>query len=193
MIATTIMRRHRRVTVSAAAVLLATTAYAVQQRRGASREASDPWAPINFLVGSWEGTGSGQPGESRIERHYERVLQDQFIHGTNRSVFDPQKANPSGEVHEDWSMFSFDRSRKRIVLRQFHTEGYITQYVLSEVRDGGKTLVFETEAIENGMPRMKARYIYNLLSNDEFTESFELAMSGGALKPCVTTHMMRKK
>ena len=90
-------------------------------------------------------------------------------------------------------MFSFDRSRERIVLRQFHTEGFITQYVLSDVRDGGKTLVFETEAIENGTPRMKARYIYDLLSNDEFTESFELSMSGGALKPCVTTHMKRKK
>ncbi len=27
-------------------------------------KAADPWAPLNFLVGDWEGVGTGSPGEA---------------------------------------------------------------------------------------------------------------------------------
>jgi len=40
--------------------------------------------------------------------------------------------------------------------------------------------VFETEALENVPAGWKAREIYEVVSPDEFVETFELASAGGA-------------
>jgi hypothetical protein len=63
---------------------------------------SDTWAPMRALVGIWDGTGKGQPGDSKVEREYRFVLNDKFLHVQNKSTYDPQPKNPKGEVHEDW-------------------------------------------------------------------------------------------
>jgi hypothetical protein len=44
-----------------------------------------------------------------------------------------------------------DRSRKRIILRQFHVEGFVNQYVQAAPSADGR-LVFVTESIENIQP-----------------------------------------
>ncbi len=36
-------------------------------------------------------------------------------------------------------MFSYDRMTKRIVLRQFHVEGFVNEYHLSPVSEDGRT------------------------------------------------------
>jgi hypothetical protein len=64
---------------------------------------------------------------------------------------------PKGEVHEHWSLFSYDKARKAVMLRQFHQEGFVNTYRLMERRDDGKVLVFETEQIENLPEGWKAR------------------------------------
>ena len=78
----------------------------------------DPFAPIAFMLGRWEGTSEGQPGKGTVHREYSRTLNSRFIRAHNRSEYSPQDKNPKGEVHEHEDWFSFDRARKRIVLRQ---------------------------------------------------------------------------
>jgi hypothetical protein len=66
----------------------------------------------------------------------------------NQSTYPPQPANAKGEVHEDEGFISLDRSRKKLVLRQFHVEGFVNQYV----EDEGSTsqqVRFTSEQIEN--------------------------------------------
>src|ERR1700730_15804446 len=75
----------------------------------------DVWEPFKYFVGNWEGTGKGQPGVSKMQREYKFVLNG-FLNAQNRSVYEPQAKNPKGEVHEDWGLFSFDKSRKQFVL-----------------------------------------------------------------------------
>jgi hypothetical protein len=41
-------------------------------------------------------------------------------------------------------------------------------------------VVFETEALENVPSEWKARETYHLVSPDEFVETFEVALKGGA-------------
>ena len=36
-----------------------------------------------------------------------------------RSVFEPTEKNPKGEIHEDFGVFSYDRTRKTFVMREF--------------------------------------------------------------------------
>jgi hypothetical protein len=39
------------------------------------------------------------------------------------SAYAPQPKNPTGETHNDIGLFSYDKRRKLLVLRQFHIEG----------------------------------------------------------------------
>jgi len=154
---------------------------------------SDNWRPLKSLVGIWEGTGNGQPGVSKIQREYRLVLNEKFIQVQNKSTYDPQPKNPKGEVHEDWGMISFDKGRKNFVLRQFHSEGFVNQYVMTSSSADGKTIVFTSESIENIPPGFRARETYKILGPDEFTEVFEIAEPGKDFEVYSESHFKRKK
>lgn len=134
---------------------------------------SDPFQEVAFLIGQWEGTSEGQPGNGTVRRDYERVLHGKFIRVQNTSTYAPQPKNPKGEVHHDVGYFSRDGARKRLMLRQFHGEGFVNQYV----QEPG-TLVFVSEAIENIPSGYRARETYVSLGPDVFEETFELAEPG---------------
>jgi hypothetical protein len=162
---------------AAATVIVLATALCPVLASAASQSApsqDDPLSPIAALVGRWVGTTEGQPGKGTVERQYERVLGSRFIQVRNRSTYPPQEKNPKGEVHEDIGLFSFDSGRKRIVLRQFHTEGFVNQYVLAPDSTADR-LVLSTEAIENIPPGWRARETYVLSGRDQLEEIFELA------------------
>ena len=136
---------------------------------------ADPWAPVRFMAGTWKGTATGKAGEGTVARRYEFVLRERFLHERNVSTYPAQERNPKGEVHEHWSFFSFDRARKRIVLRQFHVEGFVNQFALDPEKSTATKLVFESEGFENFSNRWRARETYEIAGPDEFTETFELA------------------
>lgn len=154
--------------------------------------ARDPLEPLAFIVGRWEGTSEGQPGKAKVQREYRRALNSQFIHGRNRSEYPPQEKNPKGEIHQDESWFSFDRARKRIVLRQFHIEGFVNQYV-QDADSPSTKLVFTTESIENIPPGWRARETYVIHGPDEFEEIFELAEGGKAFELYSRARLTRVK
>src|SRR5258708_2043922 len=153
----------------------------------------DPWEPLRSLVGAWEGTGSGQPGTSRIQREYRLVLNDKYIQVQNKSTYEPQPKNPKGEVHQDWGMMSFDKARKTFVLRQFHVEGFVNQYVMTTSNADGKTIVFTSESIENIPAGFRARETYKILGPDEFKEVFEVAEPGKDFELYSEGHFKRKR
>jgi hypothetical protein len=96
----------------------------------------------------------------------------------NKSTYEPQEKNPKGEVHEDIGYISYDRMRKKFVLRQFHVEGFVNQFALDSISSDGKTIVFLSEAIENIPAGWRAKETYHIASENEFTETFELAPLG---------------
>jgi hypothetical protein len=142
----------------------------------------DPWEPVRFLVGEWEGTAKGEAGFGTVRRTYSFVLKDRFLHEKNVSTYPPQEANKSGEVHEHWSFLSYDRARATLVLRQFHQEGFVNQYSMNKSASGPKKLVFDSERFENFDNSWRARETYEILSPDEFIETFELAAAGKELQ-----------
>lgn len=139
---------------------------------------SDGWEPFRYFLGSWRGTGTGKPGVSSTTRTYSLILGDQFVEIRSRSVYEPQESNPTGEVHDELGLISHDKSRSLYVLREFHVEGYVNQYVLEPPAPGSQTLVFVTEAIENIPPGWRARTTLEILSPDSFRETFDLAGPG---------------
>jgi hypothetical protein len=126
-------------------------------------------------LGTWNGTASGKVGTGSVERTYSLTLENQFIEVRNRSVYPPQVANPTGEIHEDLGFISYDKGRSLYVMREFHNEGYVNQYILEPPTDGSDALVFVTESIENISAGWHARTTLEVLSEDSFRETFDLA------------------
>ena len=135
----------------------------------------DPWEPIRFMVGEWRGDSEGQPGKGTVARTYRFVLKDRFLAEENTSTYPPQPANEKGEVHEHRSFFSYDRGRKVLVLRQLHQESFVIQYAVVPGATATR-VTFESEALENVPAGWRARETYEVVSPDEFVETFELAM-----------------
>lgn len=151
-----------------------------------SAEESD-FSPLGFLVGSWEGREQGVPGTGKGERSYELIMGETYLFAKNTSTFPPQEKNPDGEVHYDWQFFSYERVGKQLALRQFHSEGFIIEYVLE--KRSPKEIVFVSKAIENFDGR--ARYALRLKDNDHFDEVFEVAEGDGPLEVMVHNQWSR--
>lgn len=161
---------------------------------GSPQETSTPtdvWAPLRFFVGSWKGAGEGGPGSSTGEQTFAFILRGTYLQVRNKAVFAPQEKNPKGEVHEDWGLFSYDKARRTVVLRQFHVEGFVNQYVLEPAAPDAKTFVFVSEAIENIPAGFKARLTYRILDADTFEQTFDLAAPGQEFQ-CYSKGVMRR-
>ena len=149
------------------------------------------WEPLRVLLGSWKGTGRGQPGVSSVNRNYRLALGDRFVEVRNTSTYAPQEKNPKGEVHEDRGFISWDRGRRRFVLRQFHVEGFVNQYVADSLGPSADSVVFTSESIENIPAGYRARETYRFLGHDEFVERFEMAEPKGEFEIYSETRFKR--
>jgi len=117
-------------------------------------------------------------------------MNGRFIHEANTSRYLPQEKNRKGEVHEHAGMFSFDKQRNVLVLRQFHIEGFVNTYrQVSE--PGAEKLMFESESFENFNSAWKARETYEFVGDDQFVEIFELAPPGRPFQVYSRTELTR--
>jgi hypothetical protein len=164
-----------------------------KQISATDRAKPDHFALLRAFEGRWRGESNGQPGKSTVERNYEFVLRAKYLNVRNLSVYLPQEKNRKGEKHEDWGMFSYDTTRKKLVLRQFHVEGFVNQYVLDRVSADSKELVFVSEAIENVPAGYRARETYRFTDSDSFEETFELAMPDKDFEVYAKTKFKKEK
>jgi hypothetical protein len=190
------MRRtlFRRLVFLSAVGFVRLTAFPVAEAASSNPpKLSDPWQPLRVLVGSWEGDARGEPGSGKNAREYRFTLNDRFIHLTSRTTYPPQEKNPKGEVHEDVGFISYDKTAKKLVMRQFHVEGFVNHYVLESVSQDGRTIVFVTVAIENIPAGWRGRETYQISNDDEFVETFALAEPGKDFVTYSETRFRRKQ
>lgn len=153
----------------------------------------DVWQPLKYFVGVWEGTGKGESGDAKVEREYKFALNNKFLQVAHRSSYAPQEKNPKGEVHDDLGFFSYDRARKQFVFRQFHVESFVIQYLVSSISGDGKTIILDSESLENVPKGMCSRETFKILNDNEFTETFEISMPGQEYKVYSENRFKRKK
>ncbi len=141
----------------------------------------EPLQVLQQLVGRWHGESSGRFGPAQVEKVAEFVLGGRFLQVTSRSVSD-------AEIHEDIGLFSYDEATDALILREFHSEGYVNTYRLAESGEG--VFVFETEAIENSFhPTLRAQLSIGL--GDRLTESLALATDDKPFEVCVVAQLDR--
>ena len=160
---------------------------------GAQAAPTDRWQPVRFMLGSWQGVAQGEPGKGTVQRKYELVLGEKFIEEHNTSRYEPTAAGKDPEIHHHRSFFSYDKARKTLMLRQFHEEGFVLLYTLNAATSTATHLVFESVTFENFSNEWKARETYEVKSNDEFIETFELAAPGKEFQLYSHNHFRRSK
>jgi hypothetical protein len=138
----------------------------------AAAQQPDPFAPLRVFEGKWEGAASGEPGKGVSTREYKFDLAGRFLIARNKAVYEPKPPGAKPELHEDIGIFSYDRAAKKLVLRQFHGEGFVNEYTMEG------ELEFVTVKIENIPPGWKAKEVYRVISKDEIEETFYLAQPG---------------
>ena len=158
-----------------------------------SPKKTDPWQAVRMLLGSWEGDARGEPGSGKSERDYRLTLNDRFVHVSTKTTYPPQEKNPKGEVHEDVGFISYDKAAQKLVLRQFHIEGFVNHYVLDSISEDGRTVVFVTVGIENIPSGWRGREVYQIVSENEFVETFALAEPGKDFATYSETRFRRKR
>jgi len=126
-------------------------------------------APLARLVGRWTGTAEGEPGTGTVQRTYTPILAGKFIEERNTSSY------ASGEIHHHLAYWSFDRGRSRFVLRQFHEESFVNQFLATTPDFVEGRFVVESESIENIPAGFRARETYIFAGADVFEEIFEIA------------------
>ena len=152
----------------------------------------EAWELLTGFAGRWKGDETGVAGHGIGMREYRLIMNDTYLVSMNTSTFQPQPQNPEGEVHEDWVVFSHDQSRG-IVARGFYIEGFVIRYFLDSEPSNDSVLVFVSEAVENGPPGIRARLIYTMLGDNNFDETFEIAMPGKDFGLLLTNHWRRKR
>ena len=154
--------------------------------------ANDRWGRVRFLLGTWEGTASGEPGKGTVERTYTLVLGGQFIEEHNTSRYEA-KPGRKPEIHHHRGFLSYDKVRKTFMLRHFHEEGFVNLYALNADKSMPAYLIFDSVGFENFNNEWKARESYEVISPDEFVEVFELAEPGKDFVEYSRSHFKRKK
>jgi len=157
----------------------------------AREKKSDGLAPVAWLAGDWTGVSEGDPGIAASERHAKRVHNDRFVMVEGRSVYPKQEKNKSGEVHTQIDIWSFDRLRNLIVLREFDSLGFVSTYVQDRAASTEGRIVLVSEHLENVPAGLKARYTYTFRAPNEYHEFFELDGDGQGLKPYVSGKFLR--
>ena len=157
----------------------------------AAEPVKDGLAELRWMVGEWHGVGDGDPGTSGSERHIESYLDNKFIRATGRSIYPKQEKNPKGEVHAQLNLWSFDRARSALVMREFDTLGFVGTYVLDKSASAPDHWVLVAESLENVPKGWKARYVVTRKSEDEYQEVLELDPDGKGFQPYVTNRFLK--
>jgi hypothetical protein len=148
---------------------------------------TDPWAKLRVLEGKWEGPTTGKPGKGITLREYRFEMNGKFLSQRNKVVWE------KAEIHEDFSYLSYDTRQKKIVWRQFHSEGFVHEYTLDSVSADGKLLEFSSVRIENIPPGFRAKESYRMLSADDVESTFWLAEPGKNFEVYTETRLKRVK
>lgn len=147
---------------------------------------------LEFIIGEWNGSGSGFGNEtSTVKSYFKPIMNEKYIEFKNESWFEPTSNNPEGEHHIDHGYISYDKQRDILVIRQFHVEGYVIQYILADSLSNNLNLVFESESIENFVPGGKARWTIKKTSENQIEAIFDVAFPNSEYS-CMGVNKLKK-
>jgi hypothetical protein len=177
-------KQYPRLAISAALLIAASVAAMAQTPAPAPL----PWAPLQFLVGAWEGPGSGSPGEGRGGCTIAFDLNKNILVRKNWAEFAPKPGDTKGISHQDLMIFFADAGDPRLKAIYFDGEGHVIHYVLQPAAKSNLA-VFESEPGTKG-PRFRLSYEMN--ADGRLLNIFSIAMPGQDFKEYARGWLVKK-
>jgi hypothetical protein len=149
---------------------------------------ADPWARLNFLVGDWDGVGTGAPGEAVGGTGFAFGLDKNVLVRKNWAKYPPKAGEKAGLSHEDLMIIypSSDGAPFRAIY--FDNEGHVIQYAVS-FPQSAHSVVFETAP---ALPGPRFRMTYALKADGWLENVFWIAPPGGEFKVYVQGSLKKK-
>lgn len=166
-------------------------------------EPVDVWKPLRFLLGTWEGGGSGAPGEGHSRAVFNLELNSNVMMRKNRTEFAPKPGEKSGLVHDDWLFIYPEAAVQGGVPKPesgkagfspkfravyFDNESHVINYVVTFPAENSAR--FETDP---SVPGPRIRLEYSMPSADVARSVFSFAPPGGDFKPYLSGDAKRVK
>ena len=142
------------------------------QARTLNRVLQDPWSPLGFLVGEWEGEGSGKPGQGSGGFTFTADLQGKVLIRQNYAEYPATKERPAFR-HDDLMIVYRDDTGSHLHAIYFDSENHTISYAIKAV--DRNTVEFLSEA-NPATPRY--RLTYRKTSSDTLSIKFEIAPPG---------------
>jgi len=140
--------------------------------------AADPWEALKFLVGTWEGSGSGKPGEALSGScTFAFDLGGQIFVRTNRTKLALAAQEKPPAVHEDRLILYREGGAPGLRAIYFDNEGHTIHYRVT-VPGPGQVLLESPE----DAPGPRFRLIHALLPDGSLSTEFAMAPPGGAFQ-----------
>jgi hypothetical protein len=128
--------------------------------------------PLAFLLGEWEASGSGKPGEAVGSATFARGLQDRVIIRTSYAEY-PASAQAPASRHDDLMVIYASEGAGGIRADYYDNEGHVIRYAGTVAGPGEVSFVSE---IASGAPRF--RLSYKLGSDGILRGEFAMAPPG---------------
>jgi len=140
--------------------------------------AADSWEPLRFLAGTWEGKGSGKPGEVLSGTcSFAFELGDTVLVRRNRAEIAPRSGDGGPLVHEDLLTLYREAGETGWRAIYFDNEGHTIHYAVTVPAAG--QVVFESVGDSTAM---RFRLTHTLLPDGTLSTEFALAPPGGEFK-----------
>ena len=141
---------------------------------------------LYFLVGDWDGSGSGTPGQGMGTFSFKADLNDHILVRRAHSEY-PATADHAAVVHDDLMVVYADQSKAIY----FDNEGHVIHYDVQMDADTKGATFLSTDP----MPLPLFRLTYRQRPGDELLVSFDIAQSHKVqdLKPYVSGTATRSK
>ena len=181
-----IMKRCAQIT---ALTLAAVVSLSLAQLPAGAQE-KDAWAPLQFLVGTWFGVGSGQPGEAMSgSTTFSYELDKKVIVRKNRAEYPPKQGEKVVLVHEDLIIIYRQPGEQHFRSIYFDNEGHVINYTVS-FPSKQPSVVFESEVTKKS-PHF--RLVYEITKEGSLSVEFFVAPPGGELKSYVKGVLKRQE
>lgn len=130
------------------------------------------WDKLEFLVGSWKGEGSGEPGKGEGVFSFKMDLDKNILVRKSHSVYPSTETKPA-VVHDDLMIIYRDISGAANKAIYFDNENHVINYTIT-ISDA-KDVVFTSDKIPN-IPIF--RLTYKLINQTTVDTQFEMSQDG---------------